>query len=156
MKIKIITVGKTRQKFWQLAEQEYSKRINRYIHLKQIVVDEASLSSLKNIELVWQREQKAILEKIDSGEYLIILDKRGKQISSEALAQFLQKKMTQGVRSLTFVIGGSLGFSEDFLKNAHLVLSLSKMTFPHEMAKVILLEQLYRAFSILKGEKYHK
>ncbi|RMD87479.1 MAG: 23S rRNA (pseudouridine(1915)-N(3))-methyltransferase RlmH, partial [Calditrichaeota bacterium] len=127
-----------------------------YIHLKQIVVDEASLSSLKNIELVWQREQKAILEKIDSGEYLIILDKRGKQISSEALAQFLQKKMTQGVRSLTFVIGGSLGFSEDFLKNAHLVLSLSKMTFPHEMAKVILLEQLYRAFSILKGEKYHK
>ncbi|RMD87035.1 MAG: 23S rRNA (pseudouridine(1915)-N(3))-methyltransferase RlmH, partial [Calditrichaeota bacterium] len=74
MKIKIITVGKTRQKFWQLAEQEYSKRINRYIHLKQIVVDEDSLSSLKNIELVWQQEQKAILEKIDSGEYLIILD----------------------------------------------------------------------------------
>lgn len=156
MKIKIITVGKTRQKFWQLAEREYSKRINRYIHLKQIVVEEASLNSLKNVELVWQREQKAILEKIDSGEYLIILDKRGKQISSEALAQFLQKKMIQGVRSLTFVIGGSLGFSEDFLRNAHLVLSLSKMTFPHEMAKVILLEQLYRAFSILKGEKYHK
>jgi 23S rRNA (pseudouridine1915-N3)-methyltransferase len=156
MTIKIISVGKTREKFWQMAEAEYAKRIQRYGELHLVAVKEASLEALKNVELVKQLEANKIQEKIGNDEFVLALDKSGQQMESEKLAQFLQNKMLHGSNRITFVIGGPVGLLQDFLKQSDLTLSLSKMTFPHEMAKAILLEQIYRAFTIVRGEKYHK
>ena len=156
MKIKIISVGKTKQKHWQLAEVDYAKRIRQYAELEQFFVKEASFDITKNVDLVKRTEAKALLGKIDDSDFVIALDKKGRQISSEQFAKFLQDNMLHGINKFTFVVGGPVGLPEEFLRQSDMVLSLSRMTFPHEMSKVILLEQIYRAFSILKGEKYHK
>ncbi len=156
MLIKIITVGKTRKKPWQSAEEDFIKRIRHYSKFKEEAVKDASFNSLRNVGLVLKREAENILAMVSSRDFLIVLDKSGDQRSSLQFADFIQKKMDSGVKNLTFVIGGPFGLSEDVLNKANVVLSLSKMTFLHEMAKVILLEQIYRAFTILNGEKYHK
>lgn len=156
MKIKIITVGKTKEKYWQIAEAIYSKRIQRYVELEQVFVKEAPLDALKNLNLVKQTEANKIQAKIEKDEYVIALNKSGIQMASEKFAEFFQKKLLISINKITFVVGGPLGLSNELLNHSDLILSLSKMTFPHEMSKVILLEQIYRAFSILQGEKYHK
>ncbi|MFQ5864550.1 MAG: 23S rRNA (pseudouridine(1915)-N(3))-methyltransferase RlmH [bacterium] len=156
MKIKIISVGKRKEKYWQLAEEDYAQRILRYVQLEQLSVKEAPANVIKNIALVKKTEAKAILTKIDDSDFVIALDKKGKLYSSEQFAEFLQDHLLRGIKKSTFVIGGPLGLSEEFLNESDMTLSFSKMTFPHEMAKVILLEQIYRAFTILRGEKYHK
>ncbi|MFQ5825297.1 MAG: 23S rRNA (pseudouridine(1915)-N(3))-methyltransferase RlmH [bacterium] len=156
MKIKIISVGKTKEKYWQMAEADYAKRIQHYAELQQVSVKEASLDTLKNNELVKQTEANKIQEKIRKEEYVVALDKSGIQMDSEKLAEFFQKKILHGNNRINFIIGGPLGLPDDFLNQSDMTLSLSRMTFPHEMTKVILLEQIYRAFSILHGEKYHK
>lgn len=156
MIIKIISVGKTQEKFWQMAKAEYARRIQRYCELRLVSVKEASLEALKNIELVKQKEVNKIQEKIGKDEFVVVVDRSGQQMQSEKWAQFLQNKMLHGLNRITFVIGGPLGLPEEFLQQCDMILSLSKMTFPFEMAKVILLEQIYRAFTIVRGEKYHK
>lgn len=156
MLIKIITVGKTRKQPWQSAEQEFIKRIRHYSRLKEETVKDASFTSLRNADLVQKREAENILATVSSRDFLIVLDKSGDQRSSRKFADLIQKKMDGGVKNLTFVIGGPFGLSDEVLHKANVVLSLSKMTFLHEMAKVLLLEQIYRAFTILNGEKYHK
>lgn len=120
-------------------------------------VKEAPQHSLRNDDLVKQTESEEIARKLSGEEFVIALDKRAQQLSSERLAEFFQTSMLHGNNRLTFIVGGPLGLSEDFLStNANRILSLSEMTFPHEMAKVVLMEQIYRALTILKGEKYHK
>jgi 23S rRNA (pseudouridine1915-N3)-methyltransferase len=156
VKIKIISVGKTREKYWRLAEEEYTKRIQRYVELQHVSVKEAPGDMIKNVDSVKKSEANAILARLDDSDLVIALDKGGKQYSSERFAEFLQDFMLHGTKKITFVIGGPVGLSEDFLKQSHQTLSLSTMTFPHEMTIVILLEQIYRAFTILRGEKYHK
>jgi len=156
VKIKIISVGKTKQKHWQLAEEDYAKRVQRYAEFEQFHVKESPSDIIKNVDFVKKTEAKSILAKIDDSDFIFALDKKGKQIASEQFAKFLKDNMLHGVNKFTFVVGGPVGLPEEFLRQSDMVLSLSKMTFPHEMSKVILLEQIYRAFSILKGEKYHK
>lgn len=156
MKIKVISVGKTKEKSWRAAEAEYSKRIMRYAQLEHIQVKNAPAGSIKNAVKVMELEANSILAKINQDEFAVALDRQGKQISSQGFAEFLSFKMLHGASRITFIVGGPLGLSDDFLNQVDSIFSLSRMTLPHELSKVILLEQIYRAFSILKGEKYHK
>lgn len=156
MKIKLITVGKVKQSYWRQAEQDFLSRIKHYINLDQVVVKDAVNRGAINDDLVKAKEAKAITEKIAADEFLVALSETGQQLRSDKFAAFFQDKMNRGITKVTFVIGGPLGLSQALLKDADTILSLSKMTLPHEMAKVVLLEQIYRAMTILRQEKYHK
>lgn len=159
MNIKIITVGKLKEKYLKEAVIEYMKRLTAYAKVEIIeLVDEKETenSSLKDIELIKIKEGKRILDKIKERDYLILLDVEGKQISSEDLANKLEDLSLQGKSNLTFIIGGSNGVSEEIKNKSDFKLSFSKMTFPHQLMRVILLEQIYRGFKINKGEPYHK
>lgn len=155
-RIKIVTVGKIKTDFWLAAEAEFTKRIKRYADLKYVITQEASLNSLRNQQLVVQREAESIRKNITANDFLIALSPGGKQFTSESFASFFSEKSLHGTNQFTMLIGGPLGLDEDILKQSDLILSLSKMTLPHELAKVVLLEQVYRAFTIMRGEKYHK
>jgi 23S rRNA (pseudouridine1915-N3)-methyltransferase len=156
MKIKIIVVGKTKEKFLQLGELEFQRRLACYCQLESVVVKEEKILSSKGEQTIKLKEAERILSQISKGALVVTLDRQGDQITSAELAAFLQQQMNQGCGEMTFIIGGALGLGESILKSADRVLSLSKMTFTHEMSRLILLEQLYRAFTILKGTKYHK
>jgi 23S rRNA (pseudouridine1915-N3)-methyltransferase len=143
MKIKIAWIGKTKEAAIQSLTDEYLKRISRYTQVDgSSVRDEAAVLELAQGERGKERH------------HLILLDSRGKQLSSEELAQFIEREQQQAL-PLLFGIGGADGFTDDCRKRAALVLSLGKMTLPHELARVVLLEQLYRAFTILKKHPYH-
>jgi len=156
MKIKIIVVGKTKEKFLQSGEEEFQQKLARYCQLEWVVVKEEKIISDKAEPIIKPKEAERILNKTSKGSLVIALDRTGDQMSSKELAEFLQQKMNEGYGETTFIIGGTLGLGKNVLKSAATVLSLSKMTFTHEMSRLILLEQLYRAFTILKGKKYHK
>lgn len=159
MNIHIITVGKVREKYIKLGIQEFEKRLSSYCKLTfSELMDEQAPEQLNEKELlsVKKKEGERILSKIKQDHYVIALDIKGVSWSSEGLADELQKLSFQGKNQVTFIIGGSNGLSEEVLKRANQKLSFSKMTFPHQMMKLILLEQVYRAFKIQRGEPYHK
>lgn len=159
MKITIISVGKIKESFFVDAIKEYTKRLSKFCKLsEEIIQDERADDnfSQSEIEQVKIKEGIKILNKIKQNSFVFILDLHGEQLSSEALAGKINDLGIQGNSDLTFVIGGSNGLSEDVLKRADFKLSFSKMTFPHQLFKVILLEQIYRAFKINSGESYHK
>ncbi|HAN10676.1 MAG TPA: 23S rRNA (pseudouridine(1915)-N(3))-methyltransferase RlmH [Clostridiales bacterium] len=159
MKITIITVGKIKEKYFEDAISEYRKRLSKYCSLDFIEVqDEKAPESMsrKEEENVKEKEGKRILKGIKEKDYVIALDIKGEQKTSEELAEFIEGLAVQGKSDLTFVIGGSLGISKEVLDRADYRLSFSKMTFPHQLMKVVLLEQVYRSFRIIKGEPYHK
>jgi 23S rRNA (pseudouridine1915-N3)-methyltransferase len=156
MRIKLVTVGKTKEKFWQSAESEFVQRIKRYCGFTEIRIRDSSLNPQKETDAVRKQEAGRILSALDSGECVIVLDLRGRHLSSEQFAGFLDQRMLAGSSRFAFVIGGPFGLHDSVLDRADLCLALSHMTFVHEMARVFLLEQVYRAFTILKGEKYHK
>ncbi len=157
--IDIISVGKLKEQFLRDAVKEYAKRLNRNCNLVVFEVKEevvASHPSPAEVEQALRGEGKRIKKHIKEGAFVVALDIRGEQISSEALAQRLESLMLRGKNHFTFIIGGSLGLHSSILENANWHLSFSKMTFPHQLMRVILCEQLYRSFTILKGEPYHK
>lgn len=159
MNITIITVGKIKEKFLRAAIEEYSKRLTRYCKLDIIEVPDEKTpenASEKEDLLIKEKEGEKILKNIKDNSYVIALAIDGKMLSSEELASFIQTQGINGNSNLTFVIGGSLGLSSDVLKRADYKLSFSKMTFPHQLMRVILLEQIYRSFRINSGEPYHK
>ena len=156
MKIKIIVVGKTRESFLQQGEAEFLKRLRRYAKCEIVVVRAVRLTSGMNEDSARQKEGERILQKCDANEWTVVLDCDGQQMSSEKFASFLQQRMNNGITTMTFIIGGTLGLAPNVLQRANIVLSLSRMTFTHEMMRLFLFEQIYRAFTILKGEKYHK
>lgn len=159
MNIHIISVGKIKEKYLNEGIKEYSKRLSRYCSLKIIEVDDEKAPenlSDKEMDIIKNKEGEKILLKIPSGAYVIVLSIEGKQVSSEALSEKLSDIMVEGNSHIIFVIGGSLGLSKDVLKRANLKLSFSKMTFPHQLMRMILLEQVYRAFRIMRNEPYHK
>ena len=159
MKISIICIGKLKEKYWVDAVAEYSKRISRFSDLEIVELKESRLpdkASVSDEEKVKIEEGKEILSEIKSGSFVITLEIKGKALSSEELAQKISDITLVGKSHITFVIGGSLGLSEDVSKRADFKLSFSKMTFPHQMMRVILLEQIYRAFKINNNETYHK
>ena len=159
MKITILCVGKVKEKFFSQAVEEYSKRLSRYCKLEILeVADEKTpdKASPKEEILIKEKEGERILSKIRDQDYVIALAIDGKQPDSLALAGMIDELSTYKTSHLTFVIGGSLGLSDKVLLRADQRLSFSNLTFPHQLMRVILLEQIYRSFRILAGEPYHK
>lgn len=159
MNISIITVGKLKEKYLKMGIDEYLKRLSAYAKMDIIEVpDEKAPEELSETEMlqVKQKEGEKILAKISTDAHVIALAIEGKMKSSEELADGLDKLATYGKSKVAFVIGGSLGLSEEVLKRADEKLSFSKMTFPHQLMRLILVEQIYRAFRINRGEPYHK
>ncbi len=159
MRISLITVGKIKEKYLRDAIAEYSKRLSRYCKLEIIEVmdektpDHASQAVEKGIK---DKEAERILKYIKEGSYIFSLEISGKQLTSEELADKINELGIQGESHLVFIIGGSLGLGEEILKKSKFALSFSKMTFPHQLMRVILLEQIYRSYRIINGEPYHK
>ena len=159
MKITILAVGKLKEKYWKQAISEYEKRLSAYCKIEIIEVpDEKAPENMsdKEIEQVKEKEGQRLLAKIKPQATVITLEIQGKMLSSEGLAEEMQRRMTQGQSDFVFVIGGSNGLHEDVLQRSNYALSFSKMTFPHQMMRVVLIEQVYRAFKIMRGEAYHK
>ncbi|MYL34468.1 23S rRNA (pseudouridine(1915)-N(3))-methyltransferase RlmH [Pontibacillus yanchengensis] len=159
MKISIISVGKLKEKYLKQGIDEYIKRMGPYAKVDiQEVSDEKAPENLSEAQMeeVKQKEGERILSKIGADTYVITLEIEGKKITSEKLAEQLDQLATYGNSKIAFVIGGSLGISEGVQKRSDFALSFSKMTFPHQMMRLMLLEQVYRAFRIMRGEPYHK
>jgi len=157
--ITIVTVGKLKEKYLKMGIEEFSKRLGAYAKVNVVeVADEKAPESLSDadMEIVKKKEAERILSKVGSDTYVIALAIEGKMKTSEELAADLESLMTYGRSKVAFVIGGSLGLHDSVIKRADELLSFSKMTFPHQMMKLILLEQVYRAFRIMKNEPYHK
>lgn len=159
MNISVICIGKLKEKYWTQAVEEYSRRLKSYCSLNIVELKEARLPDKAGPaeELaVKEAEGDAILKKIRETDYVISLEVNGKALSSEKLADKIQNLAVNGRSNVVFVIGGSLGLSEAVSRRADFKLSFSAMTFPHQMMRVILLEQVYRSFKIIRGETYHK
>lgn len=159
MNIQIVCIGKLKEKYWTEAVAEYSKRLSRFCTLEIVELKESRLpdkASEAEEKLVKQEEGREILKAIKPGSFVITLEILGKQLDSPQLAEKISQLSLEGKSSIAFVIGGSLGLSEEVSKRADFKLSFSKMTFPHQMMRVILLEQIYRAFKINRNETYHK
>ena len=159
MNVTILAVGKLKEKYWRDAVAEYSKRLKSYCSLQITEIKESPLRanpSAADEEAVKIAEGADILSRIRSSDYVITLEIKGKVLSSEALAQKIEALAIDGKSSIVFVIGGSLGLSEEVSRRADFRLSFSAMTFPHQMMRVILLEQIYRSFKINRHEAYHK
>ncbi|MER2057891.1 MAG: 23S rRNA (pseudouridine(1915)-N(3))-methyltransferase RlmH [Niallia sp.] len=159
MNISIVTVGKLKEKYLKLGIEEYTKRLSSYSKIEIIEVpDEKAPEVLSEAEMlqVKKKEGERILAKVPTDAHVIALAIEGKQKSSEELADSIDKLGTYGKSKVTFIIGGSLGLSDEVLKRADEKLSFSKMTFPHQLMRLILVEQVYRAFRINRGEPYHK
>lgn len=159
MNITIICVGKIREKYLKLGIAEFEKRLSAYAKIDIIELpDEKAPEILSEAEMeqVKQKEGARILGKISPSMHVIALAIDGQMLSSEQLADKLDKLATYGKSKIAFIIGGSLGLSDDVLKRANEQISFSKMTFPHQLMRLILLEQVYRGFKILRGEPYHK
>ena len=159
MRITVITVGKIKEKYLTMAIDEYSKRLQKYCKLEIIEVpdektDENASDSMN--ELVKRKEGERILKYIKDDAYVITLEILGKLLTSEELADKINMLGIRGHSHITFIIGGSLGLSSEVLARSDFALSFSKMTFPHQLMRVILLEQIYRSYRIIQNEPYHK
>lgn len=159
MKITVICVGKVKEKFFRDAIEEYSKRLSRYIKLEIIEVPDEKTpdgaSDALNSQIL-KTEGERILSKVRDMDVVCTLEIKGKKFSSEDLAEWMESQGISGKSSICFIIGGSLGLSDEVSKRADLKLSFSDMTFPHQLMRVILLEQIYRAEKIIAKEPYHK
>lgn len=155
MNIKLIAIGKTDQKSLLQLIEEYQKRLNFYIKFELEIIPD--IKNVKNLSEAQQKEKEGelILSKISSTDFLVLLDENGKQFSSVAFSEELQKKMNAGIKTLVYVIGGPYGFSDKVYATAKGKISLSQMTFSHQMVRLFFIEQLYRGFTILRNEPYH-
>lgn len=159
MNIQLIAVGKLKEKYWLQAIAEYDKRLSAYAKVKIIeVADEKAPDSMSEAEeqIAKHKEGERILAQLKPDTHLIVLDIAGKMFSSEELAAEIDHLATYGTSQIAFVIGGSNGLSDDVICRAHLRLSFGKVTYPHQLMRVIVLEQIYRAFKIIRGEPYHR
>ncbi|MFL5729686.1 MAG: 23S rRNA (pseudouridine(1915)-N(3))-methyltransferase RlmH [Cytophagaceae bacterium] len=154
MKIRLLVVGKTDEKYLAEGIEKFSGRILHYAKYEMEVIPDVKQGSKPNPDKTKEEEGKLILKKVSSADQLILLDEKGSSFSSKQFAGFLQKKLNGGA-NLIFVVGGAFGFSPEVYKRANEKISLSAMTFSHQMIRLFFNEQLYRAFTILKGEKYH-
>jgi len=155
MNIHILTVGKIEDRHYKALCDMYVKRISHYLPVSTDYIKQAKISNSSAKEIL-KKESGNLLKKISNQDYVIALDIQGKQFSSEKMAQLFNNLAMRGLKKITFIIGGPLGLGEEILSRADLKLSLSQMTFAHELAFVVLSEQIYRALSILRGEQYHK
>jgi 23S rRNA (pseudouridine1915-N3)-methyltransferase len=156
VKLHLIFVGKTREGYLREGIEDYLARLRRYVPVKVTIVRaEPLLEKSEGDEAIW-RESERVAARADSGGHLVVLDRLGTEMTSEELARWWFHLERTGSRTLCFAVGGVLGFSEKLRHQAGTLLSLSRMTLTHEMSRLVLLEQLYRARTILRGEKYHR
>lgn len=155
MKVQLIVIGKTVEKYLIQGENEYIKRLKHYVKTEIKLIPD--LKNTKNLseDQQKQKEGELILNHISQTDFVVLLDENGKQYSSIDFSAFIEKKMLTGLKNLVFVVGGPYGFSDEIYKRANTKISLSKMTFSHQMVRLIFLEQLYRAMTIIRGEPYH-
>ncbi|MCL4424348.1 MAG: 23S rRNA (pseudouridine(1915)-N(3))-methyltransferase RlmH [Firmicutes bacterium] len=159
MKIKIILIGQIKESFWREGAAEYLKRLKPYTQIELISVpDEAFPEGITpgQIQAVLRLEGERARREIPPGSFIVALDRQGQQFSSEGIASWLGKRTLAGQSHFTFVIGGTLGLDQELLNESSLRLSLSTLTFPHQMVPLLLLEQIYRAFKIIRNEPYHR
>jgi 23S rRNA (pseudouridine1915-N3)-methyltransferase len=159
VKVKIICVGRLKEKYLVAGIAEYLKRLQAYCKVEVYEVSDESIPdncSLANEMIIKSKEGKKILDKIKQDDYVVLLDVAGKEIDSIMLAKQMENCMISGKSTIDFVIGGSLGHGQEIIERANFRLSFSKMTFPHQLMRLILVEQIYRAFKIMKNESYHK
>ena len=155
MKIKLLAIGKTDNKELQQLIQVYQNRLKHYIKFELAII--ADIKNVKNLSQNQQKEKEGelILKNLQPTDELILLDEKGKEFRSIEFSKYLQKKMNSGIKQLVFVIGGPYGFSESVYKKTKGKISLSKMTFSHQMVRLFIVEQIYRGFTIIKNEPYH-
>ena len=155
MKIKLLTIGKTDSRPLQQLIDEYCKRLGFYIHFNMDIIPD--IKNTKNLTTKQQKiaEGKELLKKIEKSDAVILLDENGKLYNSIQFSAFLQKKMNSGLKKIVFIIGGPYGFSDDVYNRCNEKISLSPMTFSHQMVRLFFTEQLYRSFTILRNEPYH-
>ena len=159
MKITVFCIGFLKESYWKDAIAEYKKRLGNYVTLEIVEIADMPCpekASVKEIEDIKDKEGQKVLTKLKPGDYLIALDLKGKQYDSVAFAEHINEKLVQNGASIHFVIGGSLGLSKALLERANESVCFGLPTFPHQLARVMLLEQLYRSFRILRNEPYHK
>ena len=155
MKIKLIVVGKTNTAYLKTGENEYENRLKHYCKFEEIIINDVKNGSKFSKNELKNKEGELILRNLSSIDKVILLDNKEKGYSSIEFSNFLNENMLRSIKSLVFVVGGAYGFSEKVYDRANNKLSLSKMTFSHQMVRLIFKEQLYRGFTIIKGEKYH-
>jgi 23S rRNA (pseudouridine1915-N3)-methyltransferase len=156
VKIKLIVVGKAKEDWIKEGIKHYQKLLKKYVDLKIIEIKEEKITKAKDEKLILDSEGERITRYLEKDALCIVLDVKGKEFSSEKFADFLKESLNRGYNYFIFILGGALGVSEKILKVCPVKLSLSQMTFTHELSRIIILEQIYRAFSILAGTKYHK
>jgi 23S rRNA (pseudouridine1915-N3)-methyltransferase len=154
MKISLICMGKTNFPYLREGIELYRKRIERYISFEIIEIPDKKQGGTDPASVL-KKEGELLISKISTFDFLVLMDEKGKQLSSEEMAEFIGNKINLPVKHLIFVIGGAFGFSEVVYKRANARLSLSLLTFSHQLVRIIFMEQLYRAFTIMKGEPYH-
>lgn len=155
MKIRLVNIGKIDVPFLEEGVKEYTRRINHLLPFEITDLKVKRQSKNESPEQVKQREGEQLLKVITNSSYVIMLDEKGKEFSSRAFSSWMGEQMNQGQKELVFISGGAFGFSEEIYKKANLKISLSKMTFTHQMVRLIFTEQLYRAMTLLKGLPYH-
>lgn len=155
MKVSFAYIGKTSYGFVQEACSLYFNRIKYYCKFEEILIEDVKRAGSLSPDQLKIEEGKKLLAKIDNKDFVVLLDERGKDFSSLAFASWIEQKQVQGIGSLVFVVGGAYGFSKEVYNRANMKLQLSKMTFSHQIIRTIFAEQLYRAFTIIKGEPYH-
>ena len=159
MKIRVYCIGKLKEKYYVDAQNEYLKRLERFAKIEIVEINDLPIpmnASLKEEEILKDKEFDLLLQKLDKNSYVIALDLHGKQYDSVQFSEKLDNLMTNSITNISFIIGGSLGWSKKMNEIAKDKLKLSEMTFTHQMTRIILLEQIYRSFKILKNETYHK
>lgn len=155
MKISLWTIGKTNEPYVKEGIEDFTKRISRYFPVEWTLLPVPKNAGMLSEMDLRKKEAEVILQWLKPEDYLVVLDEKGKQFSSEALAQFIQTRSNESVKNIVFLIGGAFGIDDQVLKKAKFKWSLSELTFPHQLVRLILAEQIYRACSILRNEKYH-
>ena len=155
MQIELVVVGKTSEKYMETGIEEYLRRLKHYTKFTITVIPDVKNAKSLSTQQIKEREGESVLARAEGADRIVLLDEVGKQLPSEGFAEWMQGNLNRGVRRLVFVVGGAYGFSQAVYARADEKLSLSAMTFSHQMVRLVFAEQLYRAFTILAGEPYH-
>ncbi len=155
MKIKLLLIGKTDESYLKQGIEKYTKRIKHYLSFDFITIPDLKNTRNLSEEQQKQKEGELILNQLNPADFVALLDEKGKEYSSVAFSKFIEKQMISGLKNLVFIVGGPYGFSKQLYEKSNIKISLSQMTFSHQMVRLVFVEQLYRAMSIIKGEPYH-
>jgi 23S rRNA (pseudouridine1915-N3)-methyltransferase len=155
MKIQLWAIGKNHEPYIKEGTINFTKRISKYFPVEWIIIPTPKNAGMLSAMDLKKKEAETILGWLKKGDYLVALDEKGKQFSSASLAQFIQERANEGIKNLVFLIGGAFGLDEQVLQKANHQWSLSQLTFPHQLVRLIMAEQIYRACTILRNEKYH-